>query len=221
MEAYDFIKKAIIQGDYKSGKRLTEESLAKELKLSRTPIREAIKRLESERLITPLKRGVIVRKFTREDIKQIYDLRALLEGYAAAQGAIERNDENLQKMKEANDNFRKILKETNAKDSEQIKEIMNVNNNFHQGVLEASQNEHLRFHISNVTVLPLVFRSFYWYNQQQLNRSLELHETMYSAIYSKDRERAKTAMLEHIYQGRDHVLKHIEENDLFEEEEKK
>lgn len=53
MDAYEFIKKAIILGDYSPGERLTEQNLAKELQISRTPIREAIKRLESERLITP------------------------------------------------------------------------------------------------------------------------------------------------------------------------
>jgi DNA-binding GntR family transcriptional regulator len=215
MEAYNFIKKAIILGKYKSGTRLTEESLAKELNMSRTPIREAIKRLENERLITPLKRGIIVRKFTREDIRQIYDLRVLLEGFAAAQAAMNRKEAELAEMKEANEGFKEILMHTHKEDSDFVNKIMQVNNQFHKTILAASGNEQLGFHIANVTVLPLVFRSFYWYNEQQLSRSLESHETIRSAILYQDHERARTAMLEHIYQGKDQVLQITEENDLF------
>lgn len=218
MEAYETIKNSIIQGNYKPGSRLTEENLARDLNISRTPIREAIKRLETERLISPLKRGVIVREFTKNDIKQIYDLRAMLEGYAATQAAINRENYDLTIMEEANENFKGILSGSVYKDSEQINKIMAVNNDFHQAVLSASKNEHLSFHISNVTVLPLVFRSFYWYNQQQLERSLELHQIIQKSIYEKDPERAKTAMLEHIYQGRDHVLRHIDEKGLYKKE---
>ncbi|UTR10255.1 GntR family transcriptional regulator [Evansella sp. LMS18] len=215
MDAYEFIKKAIILGDYSPGERLTEQNLAKELQISRTPIREAIKRLESERLITPLKRGVIVRKFSKEDIKQIYDLRALLEGYAAAEAASRRNKIHLKRMKVANEDFKEIILNKNDKDIDQIKMIMDVNSSFHKAVLDASQNEHLHFHITNVTVLPLMFRSFYWYNDRQIQHSYELHETIRKAILNQDHERARTAMLEHIYQGRDHVLKLTEENDLY------
>jgi DNA-binding GntR family transcriptional regulator len=217
MDAYNFIKKTIIQGGYKLGERLTEESLANELNLSRTPIREAIKRLETEGLLTPLKRGIMVRKFTKEDIRQIYDLRALLEGYAATKAAMNRNDRDLIEMKEANEEFKEILKHYHKDDLEFINKIMQVNNRFHKAILTASRNEHLQFHITNVTVLPLVFRSFYWFNEQELKRSVESHEIITQAILSHDHERAHTAMLEHIYRGRDQVLKITEENDIFEE----
>ncbi|WP_370639189.1 GntR family transcriptional regulator, partial [Cohnella sp. REN36] len=73
MNAYDFIRSAIIEGDYAPGQRLTEEALAAELHISRTPIREALKRLETEGLIVSLKRGVSVKTFSRESIRQIYD----------------------------------------------------------------------------------------------------------------------------------------------------
>jgi DNA-binding GntR family transcriptional regulator len=219
MDAYEMIKKAIIKGVYKSGSRLKEENLAKDLNLSRTPIREAIRRLETEGLIIPLKRGVMVREYTMNDIKQIYDLRALLEGYAATQASIKRDMSDLKIMDEANQKYKAILNHFQFKDSEKINEIMAVNNQFHKAILGAAKNTHLNFHISNVTVLPLVFRSFYWYNEHELRRSLELHEIIYSAIVNQDPERAKSAMLEHIYQGRDTVLEHISHNEFFESEE--
>ncbi|MYL71673.1 FCD domain-containing protein [Halobacillus litoralis] len=210
MEAYERIKKSIIEGAYAPGTRLTEENLAKELQISRTPIREAIKRLETERLISPLKRGVIVSEFNTEDIRQIYNLRALLEGYAAAEAAVNRSDEDIEAMERCNEQFKDLLETPTYERTERLNEIMELNNQFHSAVYNASHNEHLRFHISSVTVLPLVFRSFYWYNEYQLKKSLELHQTISVAIQANEPDRAKTAMQEHIYQGRDHVLKNID-----------
>jgi DNA-binding GntR family transcriptional regulator len=211
MDAYKYIKEAIIHGKYEPGMRLGEESLARELKLSRTPIREAIKQLESEGLVTPLKRGVSVRHFTREDIQQIYDLRTLLEGYAASQAALHRTDEDIEKMKEANSRYEEAIERYKESDLNSIKEIVNFNQQFHEAIISACKNPHIYFHLSKVVVVPLVFRSFYWYDSFELKRSLEVHKTILSAIQNQDSERARVAMTEHIYQGRDQVLAHLEE----------
>lgn len=211
MDPYIFIKEAIVTGKYEPGERLTEEFLAKETNLSRTPIREAIKQLEAEGLITPLKRGVIVRNFTKEDIRQIYDLRALLESYAASQAAYHRDENDLYHMKKANQEYKEVIDKIGEKPNEDmILELVEVNRAFHETILAASKNEHLRFHLSKVVVVPLVFRSFYWYDQHQIKHSLGVHETILEAILNNDAERAKVAMNEHIFQGRDHVLKHFD-----------
>jgi DNA-binding GntR family transcriptional regulator len=214
MDPYKFIKEAIIQGKYEPGLRLTEESLARELGLSRTPIREAIKQLESEDLITPLKRGVRVRQFTKEDIRQIYDIRTLLEGYAASQAAIHRSDKDLKKMSDENLLYEKAINRYVASNSKNIDEIVNVNQQFHHAIVVASKNEQINYHISKVVVLPLVFRSFYWYNNTQIKRSYEVHQVILEAIKDRDTERARIALQEHIYEGRDHVLKHLENTNI-------
>ncbi|CAH0346532.1 GntR family transcriptional regulator [Bacillus sp. CECT 9360] len=210
MYAYEFIKDAIIQGKYEPGMRLAEESLAKELNLSRTPVREAIKQLEAEGLVVPLKRGVSVRHFTKEDIRQIYDLRTLLEGYGASQAAIYRTSEDLKRMEKANSLYEKAITQYIEADMDSIKEIVDVNQEFHNAIVAASKNSHIYFHISKVVVVPVVFRSFYWYNHFQLKQSLEVHKIILQAIKNKEPERARIAMHEHIYQGRDHVLRHLE-----------
>lgn len=214
MSIYEKIKDAIIHGVYKPGERLTEENLANELQISRTPIREAIKRLENEGLITPLKRGIMVKKFTKEDIRQIYDLRALLEGYAASQAAIHRTDEDIAHLREASIPFSKIIDHYRTPDPEINKEILETNNLFHDAVIQASKNQYISHLISKVIVVPLVFRSFYWYNLDQLKVSVKTHETILNAIIDRDAERARSAMLEHIYIGRDVVLKSIETSEF-------
>jgi DNA-binding GntR family transcriptional regulator len=211
MDAYEYIKGAIIDGKFEPGMRLGEEFLAKELNLSRTPIREAIKHLEADGLVVPLKRGVSVRNFTTEDIRQIYDLRTILEGYAASQAAIYRTEADLEQMEAANIVYEQVIEEHVQSDMDSIKEIVAVNQRFHEVIIHAANNAHIHFHLSKVVVVPIVYRSFYWYNDYQLKQSLEVHKTILQAIRNKEPERAKIAMHEHIYQGRDHVLKHLED----------
>jgi DNA-binding GntR family transcriptional regulator len=218
MDAYDFIRNAIIEGDYEPGQRLTEEYLAAELNLSRTPVREAIKRLEIEGLVTPLKRGVSVRTFSKKDIKQIYDLRALLEGYAASQAALFRTENDINEMNKTNRLYAGAIDRMGEFHPVNIKEIVRLNNKFHEIILFASKNDHIHFLISKVVVLPLVFRSFHWYDKQEIIRSLDNHQTISEAIQNRDPDRAKTAMLEHIYRGHDHVLNHLSFSDENEKE---
>ncbi|WP_042454050.1 GntR family transcriptional regulator [Neobacillus dielmonensis] len=214
MDAYEFIKEQIILGKFEPGMRLGEETLAKELNLSRTPIREAIKQLEAEGLVIPLKRGVGVRSFTKEDIRQIYDLRTLLESYAASQAAIHRTEDDLLELENANEQYEQAINHAVSLDMTGIRKIVNVNQKFHEAVVAASNNNHLYFHLSKVVVIPIVFRSFYWYNDFQLQQSLEVHKIIFEAIKNKEPERARIAMHEHIFQGRDNVLKHLDDIEI-------
>jgi DNA-binding GntR family transcriptional regulator len=81
--SYEQLKAKIIGGHLGPGKRLTEEHLAKELGVSRTPIREAIRKLEAEGLIKPLaKRGFVVAGESKEEVEELFEIRAVLEGYS-------------------------------------------------------------------------------------------------------------------------------------------
>ncbi|GGF14732.1 GntR family transcriptional regulator [Halobacillus andaensis] len=193
--------------------RLTEEYLASQLNLSRTPIREALRQLESEGLIVSMKRGVSVRHFTKQDIEQIYDLRVLLEGYAAAQAALHRTNEDLKEMKQANELYEKAITSYFDSGNTTIDNILEINQQFHDSVIKASQNQHIHSHMSKVVVVPLIFRSFYWFDEYQLRHSLDVHKTILKAIEQQDTERARAAMHEHIYHGRDQVIFHMDEID--------
>lgn len=207
MNPYNEIKNAIIIGEYEPGRRLTEEALAEALQVSRTPIRDAIKQLESDGLIIPYKRrGYTVKEFSVEDIRQIYNLRALLESYGASEAALNHTSEEVQFMHEKNAAYEMAIAHLKRSDISTIKSIQHANQEFHEEIFKATKNDHLRSHISKLVVVPLIFRSFYWYNERQLLRSLEVHKTILKAIENREPERAKIAMQEHIYQGRDDVL---------------
>ncbi|WP_028782291.1 GntR family transcriptional regulator [Thalassobacillus devorans] len=213
MTVYESIKRSIIHGEFPPKMRLTEEYLANKLQTSRTPIREALKQLESEGLTVSMKRGVRVRHFTKKDIQQIYDLRTLLEGYAAAQAAIHRTENDLENIRLANESYDQAIDSYIKNGETTIEDILEINHQFHNAVIQASQNQHVYSHISKVVVVPLIFRSFYWFNEEQLKHSLDAHKTLLKAIEEQDMERARVAMHEHIYHGRDEVLKQIDNID--------
>ena len=81
--AYEYLKDSLLSGRLSPGVRLTEEHLARELGISRTPVREALHKLESEGLIKPLEtRGFVVSLDTRDEVEELFEIRAVLEGYA-------------------------------------------------------------------------------------------------------------------------------------------
>ncbi|GAK03655.1 transcriptional regulator, GntR family [Geomicrobium sp. JCM 19037] len=210
MSVYEKMRQALITGKYKPGDRLTEEALTEEFQVSRTPIRSALKQLEFDGLITPLRRGYVARSFSRKDIRQIYDVRSLLEGYAASLSAIHRTDEDLDNMYAANAAFYSTITEQEDNKIEHIQAILQKNHQFHQAVIRASQDPHTEDLIRKVVVLPLVFHSFFWFQQRELEQSFHLHEVIIAAIKDQDSARARSAMHEHIYQGRDRVLEQLE-----------
>lgn len=155
-----------------------------------------------------------MRRFTKDDIREIYDLRTLLESYAASQAAIHRTEDDLISLAKANELYEEAIGDPSPLDLSRIRKIVKVNQTFHEAIVTASKNTHLYFHISKVVVVPIVFRSFYWYNDFQLKQSLEVHKIIFEAIKNRDPERARIAMHEHIFQGRDNVLKHLNDSGM-------
>ncbi|MFS0862003.1 GntR family transcriptional regulator [Fredinandcohnia sp. 179-A 10B2 NHS] len=206
MNIYEQIKEKIIEGAYKPGERLTEEFLASDLNISRTPIREALRQLQVEGLLIPLKRGVVVKEYTKEDVRKLYDIRILLEGHMAYQAALYRSDEDIQRLEEANEKYRNLI-DIFDEEKNIMRMIMKTNSLFHDAVCNAAQNEYICFLRTKVVIAPLVYQSLYWYDIDRLKRSVNAHQSITNAIIEKDGNRAKTAMLEHMYQGRETVLK--------------
>src|SRR5699024_12191032 len=94
------------------------------------------------------------------------------------------------------------------KERSMLYKIITTKQQFHDAILDAAQNDYSRYHLEKLVVLPLVFSSFYWYTENELHRSYDIHKSIYYAIKHQEFERAKTALREHVYLARDHVLKH-------------
>lgn len=215
MNVYEQIKEAIITGRYKQGERLTEEALTIDWNVSRTPIRSALKQLEFDGLVQPLKRGFFVRTFSKEDLRQIYDLRAMLESYGAGQAALHHQSEDLAAIQQANSQYEQAILASSLPHEERISAVIAANTQFHDAVYRASHNQHIQELIAKVVVLPFIYRSFYWFGEGGLQQSLAAHKSIVAAIEDRDAERAKAAMNEHIFKGRDYVLYYYEGGDKF------
>lgn len=195
---YEQLKTDILSGVFHPGQRLFEGDLAKILDVSRTPVRDAMIRLEQEGLITTKPhRGTFVRKLTRKDIQDFYQTRAVLEGLGAKLATINAKEEDLQKLKDILEEMRNVL-ETN-KDQKNFKEIVIINNKFHELIFDIADN-HILAKIRDTLSNPIaLIRSTSWLNKDRKIEVWDEHARIVSAILAKDAELAQKNAEEHIY----------------------
>lgn len=203
-DAYRAIRDGIVSGRYPQGSHITAQLLAEASGLSRTPVREAMRRLDAEGLVSLIpNRGAFVSKWTRAEIEQIYELRILLEAFAA-QAAAERASE------EQIANLRSIAAEMAAV-TECVPidhdKVAATNARFHRAVLEASGNNRLRELIGSLTEMPLVLVTFRNYSHEELRRSAIQHGELVDAIAARDGAWANAVMTAHIRSARQTLMR--------------
>lgn len=132
------IRGAIVNGQLPAGTRVAEPDLAERFGISRTPIREAFRQLESEGFITVIPRkGAVVASFSSKDVSDFYDLKALMEGYAARCAAGKLTDKDLTRMEAVN----RQMEAAAAK--RDLRKVLVLHNEFHDIFLKACGNEKL------------------------------------------------------------------------------
>lgn len=205
--ATEVIRQAIIDGRLAPGQRLKEEELARELGISRTPVREALLVLQAEGLVNAApNRGATVRAHTVEDLDDLYQLRALLEGYAARRAAMRVTDPDIAKLRESCDRFDKLT-------SADVPGLVKENLFFHSTILEIAGSARLTSMVRNVIELPLVYKSYIWYSPDQTRISAHHHRQITTALAARDAERAELIMREHVYEARDLLVQHLRGQD--------
>jgi DNA-binding GntR family transcriptional regulator len=204
--ASELIRDAILYGRLAPGERLKEEQLARELGISRTPVREALLLLQAEGLIESVpNRGAVVRAYSPDELGDMYDLRALLESYAARRAATRASRQALTELARSCTRFRA------ARLAHDIRAQTKENLFFHFGIAEAAGTPKLVDLIRGAIQVPLVSSAFNWYSRRQSQRSEDFHRRILAALRSRDPERAELLMKEHVYEGRDAVLSHLED----------
>ncbi|MCD6052937.1 MAG: Transcriptional regulator [Rubrobacteraceae bacterium] len=206
------LRALILTGEYGPDERLIEEQLAERLGVSRTPVRQALTMLEAEGLveITP-NRGATVCSFSIEDVWDIYDLRAVLEGHAArrAAGRIERRE--LERLRELAREMEGLPGQFDDHE-EEIRALVALNQEFHGTIVEASRNRRLERLINRTVEIPLMFKAFYWYTLHERTISNHYHRQILEALENGDADRAEIIMREHVYEGRDFVIRALKED---------
>ncbi len=206
--ATDLIREAIMDGRLRPGQRLTEEGLARDLRISRTPVREALRVLQTEGLVewAPYQ-GSTVRSYAVEDIDDMYELRALLEGHAARRAAQRITRDDVTRLRESCDRLEALGDAT----EENVQEIVEENMLFHTLILDAAGSRRLATMVRKVIELPLVYKSYIWYSPDQKRTSEHAHRQLTHALAARDADRAELIMREHVYEARDLLMARMRE----------
>lgn len=195
-QSYEIIRDRILNGELQGGTKIVEEKLAKELGVSRTPIRESIRRLENEGLIVKK----IVVKPTETDLRNLFQVRILLEGFSAKCAASYLPDNELDNLKECVE-----IGKTGT-----FEEIMKANERFHEIIVNASNNPVMIDMIDRMQSIIYLFRkTVVFYNRPFL---IEEHEHIYEAIKARDGQTAEQLMQQHLQLDLDFCLHLLNDN---------
>ncbi len=207
-EAYITLKEWIISGRLSPGDRLMYDELGKQLGVSQTPLKEAFLRLEREGIVVILpRRGTFVRKLTRQDIIEFYQLREVLEGLSARLACEKATEQDVQELR----NQCEILKA--GIETEDAKVCLTADIEFHEKVVAIAGNSHLD-NIMHTHVLTNLFAvtgrgEVYVENGR---KALKQHQRVIDAIEIKDCNSAESAMREQICDGVAWILDSLEKN---------
>ncbi|HUH53033.1 MAG TPA: GntR family transcriptional regulator [Microbacteriaceae bacterium] len=195
---YAEIYKLIQNKRYIPAQPLREAAIATELKVSRTPVREALRRLASEGVVEIIpNRGARVTDFTEEDVKDIWTLRLMLEPFAASLAAKRATPENIERLIQFNDEMKNNFSTGN------LDVLTDANNKFHEEIVKATQSRVLHEAMALVRHRTLVRRTFAQYSEDQLMRSLNHHQELVDAIKAGNSNWAESTMRAHIEAGQE------------------
>jgi DNA-binding GntR family transcriptional regulator len=199
------LREAIMSGQLSPGQVLGEEQLGRQLGISRTPVREALVLLRSEGLVeTPPNRPAVVRNFAREDLHEIYSLRAVLEGYAARLAADRLEQPQLDALQRSCNRYHELTRHDDL-----LGELTEEDFVFHSTIHDAAGSERLKAMISQVTAVPLIYQSYFRYSQENRESAWQDHVRVLGALTARDPERAESLMKAHVLWARDVALAHL------------
>lgn len=209
-KAYVAIRDGILRGEFAPGSHLTAQDLAAASGLSRTPVREAMRRLHAEGLIEFIPhRGAFVPLADENEIHNIYDLRVTLESYAAAAAARHATPAQLEDLNRLANEMRDLVE---SRSQSAIEDIAEKNNRFHKLIVTASHNSRLHAALAPIVEMPLVLRTFRRYKFNALQRSANQHFEIVAAIAAHDADWARSVMVSHILSAQHTLLREIHES---------
>jgi DNA-binding GntR family transcriptional regulator len=208
--AYRLIRRAIVEGEFEPGSRLVEQRIGEMFDLSRTPVREALRALAADGLVTiERNRGAVVATMSDDDIHDLYELRARLESLAAERAATRMTAEGIAELDRAIAEFDagiEMIADKAVAPEAGLRRITAANNAFHQCVVSGSAHRRLSALLVHAVDIPLVYQVFRHQNRAERERSNLFHRMVRDAIAAGEPQRAGALMVEHILQGRDSLL---------------
>ncbi len=201
------LRQAILTGELKPADRLMEIHLAEQLGVSRTPIREAIRKLELEGLVTVIpRRGAEVAKITEKNLRDVLEVRRNLDGFAVELACERITPEMEEELRIAVEAFEMAVKRADAK------EIVGADVLIHDIIVEAAGNERLTQLVSNLSEQVYRYRYEYIKDQSTHGELVMEHRKIYESICKHDAKAAMEIMRTHILNQENGILGQLETN---------
>ena len=197
-QVYGGIKNAIISGEFEPGRRLIEERLAEDMKTSRTPVREAIQKLEREGLIHKLPRGgFAVKGISEEEVEEVFGLRAVLEGYAGYLATARIQEEELKSLEEI------IRMEEAGLENMDNEEFIRLDGEFHDNLYKAAKNSRLHALLNDLRDYMYRYRVIILRYGRKASLAVQDHKDMLASIKAKNARQVEKLVRKHMTRGKD------------------
>lgn len=213
------LQRRILDGQYPVGSWLRHGAIAEEFGVSRTPVREALRVLQAQGIVAIAQnRGARVIGLSSRDIRELGEVRAELEGLAAELATHRINDEQLERMRAAIDEFGTAMEDYSGdrvrSSSPEAATMWRENNEaFHGVIVEASGNRQLRLSIEDVSRrLPRNNYSAYAGNSRLLRQNFTEHAAVADAIVARDARKARMAMTKHLRSAAESLASWVEDS---------
>jgi DNA-binding GntR family transcriptional regulator len=195
--AYSHIRRRIVDGALPSGAFLIEQDLAAEIGVSRTPVRDALNRLESEGLVTAEgNKRAMVRAFTEAEVEECFELRAQFESYAAAKAATRMTPDGLSELKRLAADMESVVAQGGP---DAAPKFSDLNDLFHGVILDHAGSARLRELLHPIMQVQLVLMKRFQHTiEAHLQRSCWHHRELIAAFEAKDAAWAETQMRTHM-----------------------
>lgn len=199
--AYAWIRARIFSAEFAPGSHLKEEELALKLGASRSPVRDALRRLAGEGLVViERERGTYVASFSPEEVDEIFRLRSALEAYGASLAARRLGAEQFARLSSLADEMQRLAASDRPSD---IDRFAIANNEFHRVILEAAGSPRLATMLGPLIDVPIMLLKHHnWRGQVDMKRSNIQHREIIDALVARDPIWARTCMHAHIISTR-------------------
>jgi DNA-binding GntR family transcriptional regulator len=201
---YKSIKNAVISGDLEPNRRLIEEKLAEEMETSRTPVREAIQKLEKEGLIYRLPRGgFAVKGITEDELEEVFGLRSVLEGYAGYLATTRILPDEFKTLDQIVSEEEECLKKMNADD------FIRLDGEFHDVLYRAAKNVRLYTLLNDLRDYMYRYRIIILRYQRKHHLAVEDHKNLLSWLKAKNGKQVEKLLRKHMIRGKDIIKRKI------------
>jgi len=204
---FETLREAIINGTLKPGERMMEIQLAEQLGVSRTPVREAIRKLELEGFVVMIPRkGAYVAGISLKDIADVFEVRAAMEALAAGLAAERITAEELEEME------RLLVRIGEHIEANRLEEVVEMDTLFHEALYKASRNLKLEQILQNLREQIQRFRSTSLAFPGRMKEALEEHKKIVEAISDRNTALAQQLAQEHIENAENSMLEALRRN---------